>query len=316
MCAEEARVTKVRDLDQDPQLRFIYTVRCARCGDFKLPRNDARRIFLPIAQGEKTAGELRQGEWAESLHLLSGFCREAKVAGDEPPYIRDPDTAKAMCEAAPTEVADRSDRLLLNVARMSAHPGTKVDVLRDRDYPLAYSRNHQDFNFIARSLDGRRLIEYKQLGGGPNRITVTARGWERISELRKTSPTSRRAFIAMDFDDEFDQVYEGAIKPAVEGAGYKPVNMKWLEHSDLIDSRIVTEINRSRFLIADTTADTSGVYFEAGYALATGIPVIWTCRSDAFENVHFDAEHYNHIVWDHAEELREDLQYRIQALVP
>jgi nucleoside 2-deoxyribosyltransferase len=60
----------------------------------------------------------------------------------------------------------------------------------------------------------------------------------------------------------------------------------------------------------------TGVYFEAGYALALGRQVIWTCRRDrAKVDMHFDTRQYNHILWNDAADLQEQLYYRIAATI-
>jgi hypothetical protein len=43
--------------------------------------------------------------------------------------------------------------------------------------------------------------------------------------------------------------------------------------------------------------------------------VIWTCREDDFEKVHFDIRQYNSIVWVTPEELAQRLQVRIEAVI-
>ena len=67
--------------------------------------------------------------------------------------------------------------------------------------------------------------------------------------------------------------------------------------------------------MADVTNHRQGVYFEAGYALGLGIPVIWTCRKDDLDNCHFDTRQYNHIVWETPEELATALEHRIRATI-
>ena len=42
-----------------------------------------------------------------------------------------------------------------------------------------------------------------------------------------------------------------------------------------------------------TTSKDSYLYFEGGYAMGNNIPVIWCCRKDEIEKVHFDTNHYN-----------------------
>lgn len=58
-----------------------------------------------------------------------------------------------------------------------------------------------------------------------------------------------------------------------------------------------------------------GVYYEAGFAHGLGIEVIFTCKENALENVHFDTRQHNHIVWKKPEELRQGLAKRISARI-
>ena len=81
-------------------------------------------------------------------------------------------------------------------------------------------------------------------------------------------------------------------------------------------TRLFAEINKSGLLIADFTGHRGGVYFEAGYALGLGIPVIFTCKEGEIELAHFDTRQYSHIVWKEPEDLRVQLIRRIQATQP
>ena len=58
-----------------------------------------------------------------------------------------------------------------------------------------------------------------------------------------------------------------------------------------------------------------GVYFEAGFALGLGLQVIWVCRQDQVELMHFDTRQYNHIAWSDPDDLYKRLKNRIVALL-
>jgi nucleoside 2-deoxyribosyltransferase len=60
------------------------------------------------------------------------------------------------------------------------------------------------------------------------------------------------------------------------------------EHINKIGDEIISQIRRSKFLIADFTGHRGGVYFEAGLAMGLGLPVFWTCRRDDLDKLHFD----------------------------
>ena len=105
-----------------------------------------------------------------------------------------------------------------------------------------------------------------------------------------------------------DEVWENAIKPGIEDAGYEPVRVDRKEHVNKIDDEIVAELRRARFVVADFTCGQAGarggVYYEAGFAHGRGVPVIFSCREDVIEKLHFDTRQYSHIVWE-AEKLSE-----------
>jgi nucleoside 2-deoxyribosyltransferase len=77
----------------------------------------------------------------------------------------------------------------------------------------------------------------------------------------------------------------------------------------------MAEIRRSGLIVADFTGNRGGVYFEAGFAMGLGLPVIWTVRQDDIDAVHFDTRQYNHITWSTPQELREKLYNRVMATI-
>ena len=88
-----------------------------------------------------------------------------------------------------------------------------------------------------------------------------------------------------------------------------------MHHNEKTCDRILAEIRRSQLVVADVTDHKQGVYFEAGFALALGRLVIWTCLEDAIKDAHFDTRQYPHLLWSDAADLRSKLAQRIQALL-
>lgn len=288
----------------------ILTVTCPRCGEFRVRREFADRI-RDYAAGELPGARDRIKRWGENRHLISGWVRERTDVGDDPLDLTE-DRLDAVVQAAPKRVDERLSRLLLNLKDRSDFLGDHFEVDPETDYPLGYCRNSQEFTTGLQALKKYGYLEIPAMG----HVSITYAGWRQIEELSESGARSVQAFVAMKFDDEMHEVYDEAISDAVEAAGYSPLNMSRLEHVDPIDARILEEIDRSRFLIADVTGANQGVYFEAGYALGQGIPVIWSCRDPEFpEDAHFDVEHFNHIVWDDLDEFGEDLRARIVAVI-
>lgn len=67
-----------------------------------------------------------------------------------------------------------------------------------------------------------------------------------------------------------------------------------------IDDRLRAALHAARFVIADLTHGSAGAYWEAGFGEGLGLPVIYSCREDAWEQqgTHFDTNHLNTIIWD------------------
>lgn len=169
---------------------------------------------------------------------------------------------------------------------------------------------------IAKSMgllfDKGSVSEFAQYG-------LTAQAWERVESLEQDSSKGEQAFVAMWFDPSMSGAYVNGFIPAIERSGYRPLRIDTKDHINKIDDEIVAEIRRSRFLIADFTCAPKsvrgGVYFEAGFAMGLGLPVIWTAQSTSLEDLHFDTRQYNHIVWDKPDDLSRQLEQRIRAVL-
>ena len=109
------------------------------------------------------------------------------------------------------------------------------------------------------------------------------------------------------------------ITPDSTATHLSPVPMMSSLTSTLtITDKIIAEIRRSRFLVADFTHGCDGargsVYYEAGFAHGLNIPVIFTAREGT--KPHFDTSTYPHIFWnrDNLPAFRTALTNRILAL--
>jgi len=144
-------------------------------------------------------------------------------------------------------------------------------------------------------------------------------GWQRIEQLQSRAVDVTQVFVAMWFHDLTNDAYDKGIRPAIEDSGYRSARIDQKHHVNKIDDEIIAEIRRSRFLVADFTCEPGkprgGVYYEAGFASALPIPVIWTCKETSIDDLHFDTRQYNHIVWHESSDLYTQLKARIGAVI-
>jgi nucleoside 2-deoxyribosyltransferase len=146
-------------------------------------------------------------------------------------------------------------------------------------------------------------------------VAITADGWDYLERHDRNIEDRTQAFVAMSFSEDLKPIWEGPIYNAIKKAGYKPYRADAEPHSERIDAKIISEIKYSRFVVADVTEQKHGVYFEAGYALGMGLPVLWCVHKDDLEKVHFDTRQYNHIVWQAPDELENKLFDFICAII-
>ena len=230
---------------------------------------------------------------------------------------------------------DQSARVgdILEISSLNLRRGETSNELKAAQSAMAWSESNTDdelsflTNYLAaqgwvtKSGKMRDEIDVYQATYGLYLCRVEVPGYARIEEIT-TNPDSSQCFVAMWFDDSLDDVYEKGFSPAIQAAGYTPLRIdKDPGVIGKLDDAIIAAIRRSRFVVADFThgddGARGGVYYEAGFAQGLDLPVIFTCRKDMMVNVHFDTNHFNHILWEweNPEDLREQLTDTIVAAI-
>lgn len=153
---------------------------------------------------------------------------------------------------------------------------------------------------------------------------ITPKGWQRVSELSRESSRSNPAFIARWFGkpkpyekDQSDRSADMAellrvIESSIKDAGFRSTKADSEDYNTGIMDKVLHDIRRAPFVVADFTNPNLGVYYESGVAVGHGIPVIPCCPNEKFkELVHFDIAHVNFLVYDSNDDLATKLRNRI-----
>ncbi len=281
---------------------LVILVICDRCGKYR---------FWEAVEDFFAAIHYNSGS---PLHRLSFAMRtnaeksKGKRNNDLFPILNNEDVDR-MLDLLEPSVSEKSNMLLSWISTKSQYPGAEVRIDPSTDYPLICAKNEEEINFYLDSLVERGKIE--RYNG--TAITILTKGWKEL-EQRRFDPNLTDAFIAMWFDPSRSEVY-GAISNAVTSTGYTPIRIDRVEHVNRIDDEIIARIRASRFLIADFTGQRNGGYFEAGFMLGLGRPVIWACQEEELSQVHFDTRQYNTITYSEPAELQRRLQFRIEAVI-
>lgn len=179
----------------------------------------------------------------------------------------------------------------------------------------SWSRNAGEFLFLLNS-HLTNTNHFLEEGDNSRFLRITPQGWNYLQSIETNTQESTKAFVAMWFNSETEALWKDGIRTGVYAAGYEPIRVDAVEHTNKIDDEIIAQIRASKFVIADFTGQRGGVYFEAGFALGLEKRVIWCVEEAELQNIHFDNRQYNFLRWKKNElpVFKEALSNRIEAL--
>ena len=183
-----------------------------------------------------------------------------------------------------------------------------------------FARDHNEIEWVLRALSEQGLLD-RDITSVAYGVQLTPDGWEHFAELTQKGPAQTNpAFVAMWYGDqetraEMRAAYQEGIELGIKDAGYGATRVDLEQHNDYIMDKVLGDIRKAPFVVADSTGHRNGVYFEAGFARGLGVPVIHTCREDHFHKAHFDTAQLNHILWTTTEDLRERIRNRILGTI-
>ncbi|AKH38792.1 MULTISPECIES: TIR domain-containing protein [Nitrosomonas] len=129
-------------------------------------------------------------------------------------------------------------------------------------------------------------------------------------------------FVIQPFDaGKFDKRFEQVFKPAIEAAGLEAYRVDKDPRVDIPIDAIEEGIRSAAVCLADITTDNPNVWYELGYAFASGRPVVMVCSEERTGKKYpFDIQHRTVISYlvkapGDFDKLRDTLTERIKALI-
>ena len=291
------------------------------------PRDKTKLIFdSPHAGGkyiverQRTIGVSNSWNWENKKKVrFSGYIAKKNLIDGIPTSLDsflDDEKWLEELPPVPDDLNERSNLLLKGLAKQYPNKGETIrglnldPNLQGNFIPflcaLSYCSSSKDFGFLLfdHLKDELKYVATEKIYiTGARDIKITSKGWKRLNEIENKTPNekSETAFIAMWIDSSMDNLKQN-IEKAVRNTGYNPLRIDDKEHINKIDEVILSEINKSRFIICDFTSEKEksrgSVYFEAGYAKGKNIPIIWSCNKKLEKDIPFDIRQYNFIFWE------------------
>lgn len=102
-------------------------------------------------------------------------------------------------------------------------------------------------------------------------------------------------FVIQPFDSgKFDKRYESVFVPAIRAAGMEPYRVDKDTSATVLIQAIEENIKRAAVCLADITTDNPNVWYELGFAQASGRPLVMVCgdeREREGKKFPFDVQH-------------------------
>ena len=279
------------------------------------------KILTVLRCGKYFISGTASAVWRNKNPTLRQIANASGWIRDHPEiFISSNDVEILLALVAPS-IADRANKLLITLDKKIQNLGASYSIDPKNLHEwigISYSTNSDELHYLFNTYlsdEVGYIVATKTYGTILAGGRITPRGYAYLDSLKHTSALSQIGFCAMWFDIEMLPTWKDAISPAIYAAGYDPKRIDVHQHNNKIDDEIIAMIRRSKFVVADFTGQRGGVYFEAGFALGLGLPVIWTCEKSNLEEVHFDNRQYNFVQWekDKLSEFKRSLQNRIEA---
>jgi len=129
-------------------------------------------------------------------------------------------------------------------------------------------------------------------------------------------------FVIQPFDSgKFDKRYSDIYKPAIEAAGLKAYRVDKDPGVSIPIDSIEAGIKSASICIADITVDNPNVWYELGFAFASGRPVVMICSDERTGRKYpFDIQHRTVIAYSpdslcDFDELKNNITAKLKALI-
>ncbi len=184
---------------------------------------------------------------------------------------------------------------------------------------LFWCEDIKEFNMLLSKAVELNHLKLKFDGMSVKEYIITYDGKEFIENLGLDN-NSNKIFMAFHFTEEMKKEFESTIKRAVIDSSEGKleavrVSSSATDHDAKIDDELIGMIKSSKAVIADFTGNRTAVYYEAGFAMGLGIPVIWTCKKDDVDKLSFDTRQYPHIIWENEDDLYNQVVNRLKAKI-
>ncbi|MFL6137762.1 MAG: hypothetical protein ACJ74O_08190 [Frankiaceae bacterium] len=144
-------------------------------------------------------------------------------------------------------------------------------------------------------------------------VHVVSRLAARLESVGRASMSKQHAFMAMPFDGTFDDHYDYAIVPALNGLGLLCERVDQMSFTGDVMQLVVQRIRTASYVIAEVSQPNPNVYLEIGLAWGHGVPTVLLRGANA-PPTPFDVRGQRLIEYNRIKDLETRLRSELAAL--
>jgi hypothetical protein len=296
---------KLESIDRVSAGRDGYRLKCPVCGEY-------------IASGTLIAATGNVREVQDDIYILSAVIRELNEMYSTVPELHSDNLKEYInYDLVPDldSVESKARKLLQRLRKKSDHYGERIELFYNRDYPIAYAKNDDEFTALVEFLLDSDLLKEWSVTTAGYILSLTARAWDIMNSINPSGEDSKQGFIAIWFakDGSMDSSI-AALENAIKKSDYEPMCIRDVYFSDTIMDKALSEIRKSRFVVADLTGQRESVFVEIGFALGLNKDIIFVYKQGATLS-EFYSKHYQCYEYKSPEELEEIVKNAIGARI-
>lgn len=196
--------------------------------------------------------------------------------------------------------------------------GDKKTIIPDEEYRFKIMITGSKLEFFVNNVN---IITYKF----PFLITRTQTGlWcqsagKIIIKNFILNEKKAKTFVIMEYSQKYNDLYAEVIKPVCKNNNIESIRADESKKTGLILSDIIKRIYEAKFIIAEITPRNPNVFFEIGYAMAIGKPVIFVADINNEENLPFDVSGFRVLFYENSipgkRKIEEELTKHLESIM-
>lgn len=295
-------IKKIENFDKQS-----YRIECKRCGVFIiskrcLPEFSIQEVKDIIETNSAKFSGLARLVWETNKtpiifspkNIIENLLNDPLIPSDE-------------------DINKKADLLLAGIKRKNGIFGNPVTLNFQESYSLAFAKNIPELIALLEFLEQSNYLNIIYKRSDDCIVKITAQGWN-ILQDKGYHLKLKQAFIAIKA--EGTEKYVDAIREAIRDVGYNPMCIMKEIFPERIMDKAISEIKRSKFIIVDLTDQRPAVLYEAGFAHALGLDVIFICNKEQKDMpLEFYSKHYQISYYENEKDLKEILVDIIRARI-